>query len=137
MSGLLDDQFFADNFNTKLSPEKEAQFKDWALKNNRLQDQQDYDIRGFWSSGGLLSDNGHASDMYKKPNHPTFSDQSIYHGSPSPFGVFQGGIWQETPQGLSYTPSAEMLRNTHSLPWLQDYMSKYEHGVLLNMDKRK
>lgn len=137
MSGLLDEEYFKNNFNTALSPEQEASFLEWANKNNRSGDVADYDLRGYWLNNGLLGANGHLTDQYKKPNHPTFSDQSKYNGAAAPFGTFVGGTWDQTGNGYSYTPSAEMLKNTHPLNWLQGYMNRFEPNVVLNMDKRK
>ena len=44
-------------------------------------DQQDYDIQGMFMDRGTFN-RGHGLDTYKKPNHPTFSDESKYHGTP-------------------------------------------------------
>lgn len=135
--GLLSDDYFLQNFNTQLNPQDETQFQQWAQQNNRMGDLQDYDLRGFWKAGAQFAANGHGADTYKKPNHPTFSDQSMYNGQPSPMGGnWQGGTWAPTAQGgFSYTPSATMLRYTHPLNWLQGYMQKYEPDVQLNMDR--
>jgi len=134
--GLLNDEYFANNFNTPLSPADESQFQTWAQQQNRLGDLQDYDLRGFWKSGAGFSDNGHGSDQYKKPNHPTFSDQSMYSGATAPWGgKFVGGTWSEGKNGTMYTPSAEMLKYTHPLNWLRGYMQKIEPDVTLNMNR--
>lgn len=133
----MDEQYFYNNFNTQLSPEQEQSFQNWAQQNNRLNDLYDYDLRGFYKAGEEFGDNGHGVDIYKKPNHPTFSDQSMYSGTPAPWGGnYVGGTWEETPKGVSYTPSYEMLTQTHPLGFLQDYMAKYEPDVTLNMDRK-
>lgn len=133
---LLTDQHFLENYNTKLSPANESPFQEWLVKSGKEKDLQDYDLRGAWVNGQLAEPGSHGTDLYKKPNHPTFSDQSIYHGSVGPHGgVFRGGTW--SPEGDSYTPSAEMLRSTHPLNFLQNYMKKYEPGVKLNMNRTK
>jgi len=130
------DTYFKENFNTKLSPEEEAKFNKWAesqlKKTGRdvREDMADYDIKGFWKQGGKFANNGHGSDKFKKPNHPTFSDQSQYHGTESPFGgVFIGGKWGKD----SFTPSKEMLNKTHPVEWLKGYMSKVEKGYKLKL----
>ncbi len=80
---------FSNRYNTQLSPAEEQQFQAWAAANNRLRDTYDYDLRGAFKSGAATAPNGHLPDTYKKPNHPTFSDQSQYHGVDG----YQGGTW--------------------------------------------
>lgn len=65
-------------FETKLTPQEEEQFQKWKQQNAPNDSGQDYDFRGAFKAGLKKSDNGHWPDTYKKPNHPTFSDQSIY-----------------------------------------------------------
>lgn len=69
-------------FNTPLTASEEALFVAWAIYNNRMRDLYNYDLRGAWkelNSGSMSADaRGHLGDKYKKPNHPTFSDQSQY-----------------------------------------------------------
>ena len=124
------DSYWQNNFNTKLSPDMESKFK--AVYPDP-RDTQDYDLRGAWQNGvasGKLGE--HMPDTYKKPNHPTFSDESIYNGTPSPTGgTWQGGKWDEN----SYTPSQSMLQTTHDPASLQQYMKQYEPGVQLNLPK--
>lgn len=134
----LTDQYFVVNFNTKLSPEEESAFQVWAAQNGRANDVEDYDIRGAWrelAAGAMEeADNGHLGDKYKKPNHPTFSDQSVYHNTEAPHGKWVGGRWGEDEEGPTYTPSAEMLKTTHPVGFLQSYMQEREPDVRLNMD---
>ncbi len=80
---------FTSRYNTQLSPAEEQQFQAWAAANNRARDLYDYDLRGAFKSGAATAPNGHLPDTYKKPNHPTFSDQSQYHGVDG----YQGGTW--------------------------------------------
>lgn len=75
-----------DEFTTKLSPEQESQFiawrNQWAPKDSGF----NYDLRGAFKEGMLPDEvTGHWSDRYKKPNHETYSVESIYaaeHGNP-------------------------------------------------------
>lgn len=83
-----------------------------------LEDQNyDYDIKGYWKEGlPLIPDDprGHYTDKYKKPNHPTFSEGSIYaaafpeqvgrwikdaNGNFTHYVAGSGSYW--TPQGLA------------------------------------
>lgn len=76
---------FDSKFNTQLSAQDERAFAAWKAKNAPSDSGDDYDLRGAFKSG-LTPDatTGHWPDTFKKPNHPTFSDQSQYaqYGSP-------------------------------------------------------
>jgi len=101
MSGIVDPRDYSDKYNTQLSPIEEQQFTQWAQQMKQSQgrdvmnDAYDYDIRGFFKSGQAQAANGHMTDTYKKPNHPTFSDQSQYHGKDGNIG----GQWSQAPDG--------------------------------------
>lgn len=129
---LVDPNDFSDRYNTKLSPAEEKEFKKWAKENNKTKDVYDYDLRGFWKDKQEFADNGHGSDKYKKPNHPTFSDQSQYHGKEGNVG----GKWAEKNGKVSFTPSETNIRNM-SAEELKYYFQKYEPGVELNLPKGK
>jgi hypothetical protein len=113
-----------------LSPKEEAKFQAWAKAVNKNPDMEsiDYDLRGFYKSDGKLDEStGHSSDRYKKPNHPTFSNQSLYHGAVDERnGKYIGGEWGNTDEGFTYTPSREMLNSTHNPDQLVNYIRKYE-----------
>jgi hypothetical protein len=66
-------------YETRLSAKDEARFQAWKRKYAPLDSGADYDLRGAYKAG-LKPDpkTGHWPDTYKKPNHPTFSNQSIY-----------------------------------------------------------
>lgn len=117
--------------NTSLNPTEEKAFMKWAEKTGKIRDLYDYDLRGFWKSGAGLAENGHGSDMFKKPNHPTFSDQSQYHTPQTP-----GGTWSQTSEGQTmFTPSRYNLQNM-SAPSLQQYFRQVEPDVMLNLPPR-
>lgn len=119
---------FSQTHNTPLNPKEEKAFTKWAEKTGKLKDLYDYDLRGFWKSGAATSENGHGSDLFKKPNHPTFSNQSQYHTPETP-----GGNWTQTPLGQTmFTPSPFNLKNM-SAPELQQYFKEVEPGVILNL----
>lgn len=86
-------------------------------------DTYDYDLRGWYQQNGAQDLTGaHLTDEFKKPNHPTFSDQSQYSG----VGGMQGGQWAQQPNGsYSFTPGST---NVYSVPELQDYFKKVEPG---------
>ena len=79
-------------YDTKLSPSEEREFQSWKAQNAPNDSGEDYDLRGAFKEN-LHRDprNQHFSDKYKKPNHPTFSDQSIYaKDAPEKAGHWQG-----------------------------------------------
>jgi hypothetical protein len=66
-------------FDTPLSTAQEQQFQTWKQQNAPNDSGYDYDLRGAFKAGVTPDpDTGHWPDTYKKPNHPTFSNQSIY-----------------------------------------------------------
>lgn len=67
------------SYDTKLTPAEEDAFQQWKLKFAPNDSGADYDLRGAFKSG-LTPDpkTGHWPDTYKKPNHPTFSNESQY-----------------------------------------------------------
>lgn len=71
-------------FDTKLSPSEEKSFQAWKSKNAPRDSGEDYDLRGAFKAGLNPSKNGHWPDTYKKPNHPSFSNESIYATEDAP-----------------------------------------------------
>jgi len=92
------------DYNTKLSSEEEAAFPAWKAKNAPNDSGADYDLRGAFREG-LSRDNAageHFPDTYKKPNHPTFSDQSIYaQYAPDKAGTWDGDQYIQPAQASS------------------------------------
>ncbi len=82
-------------YDTKLSPSDESKFQTWKSIYAPKDSGQDYDLRGAFKAG--LSPNpetGHWPDTFKKPNHPTFSNQSIYaKDAPDKAGTWQGDTY--------------------------------------------
>jgi len=117
-----------EQYNTPLPPYEEARFHAWAYANNKLRDLQDYDLRGFWQSqGGVVDARGHGPDTFKKPNHPTFSNESQYHGVDG----MLGGTWKQTGKNSwDFTASPDNLKH-RSPQELQQYFNTYESGSRL------
>lgn len=123
---------YSDKFNTVLSPDDEEKYQAWATENHREKDVYDYDLRGAWKelqSGTMSEDErGHLGDKYKKPNHPTFSDQSIYSGQD---GV-AGGVWSRNAEGKDvYTPGRKL--SSVEADRLRRYFLRNEPGVMLDL----
>lgn len=90
---------FSGKYNSTLSPQQQVAFNKWAdqqkAKTGRdpRKDKYDYDVNGFFLAGAGTDERSHGSDQFKKPNHPTFSNESIYHGKDG----YQGGEWIASP----------------------------------------
>src|SRR5215471_8001297 len=70
---------FNSRFDTILNPQEERGFQDWKSHNAPGDSGEDYDLRGAFKSGVRPDSlSGHFPDTFKKPNHPTFSDESQY-----------------------------------------------------------
>ena len=68
-----------DDYNTRLSPDDEKRFQSWKDKNMPNDSGYDYDQRGAFKAGETKDPTSeHWHDTFKKPNHPSFSDQSQY-----------------------------------------------------------
>lgn len=65
-------------YDTSLTPAKEKEFQTWKAQYAPHDSGADYDLRGAFAGGEKPGADGHWVDTYKKPNHPTFSDQSKY-----------------------------------------------------------
>lgn len=90
-------------YDTKLDPGREAKFSSWKAQYAPNDSGADYDLRGAFQAG-LTPDpqTGHWPDTYKKPNHPTFSNESQYAAFGNP------GHWN----GETYVPGVVAVK-----PW--------------------
>lgn len=82
-------------YETKLSAEDEPRFQEWKKLNAPNDSGFDYDLRGAFKAGVQPdAQTGHWPDTFKKPNHPTFSDQSQYaKDRPDLAGRWQGDTY--------------------------------------------
>lgn len=121
---------FTNQYNTKLSPADEKKFEQWAKSHHRMGDLADYDLRGWWKNVGTQDSRGHFTDAYKKPNHPTFSNESIYNTPQD-----QGGAWIKGNDG-KWTFDASSANLKYRTPdELKAYFGKVEPGSTLNLPK--
>jgi hypothetical protein len=134
MAKFADTPDYTDKYNTKLSAKDEAAFQAWGKQmaaqdgRNPAADTYDYDMRGFWKAADgnpQFAENGHAGDTYKKPNHPTFSTFSQYHGVDG----HEGGAWGggQNGQPWTFTPGATNLQ-MRDIGDLQQYFDDREKG---------
>jgi hypothetical protein len=117
---------FTNKYNTDLSPSQESAYQNWVQKQasmgaNVKGIDYDYDMRGWWAANpGVDLGQGHLTDTFKKPNHPTFSTYSQYDGVDG----HQAGAWQQKPDGSwSFSPGSS---NYFSVPELRDYFKRVE-----------
>jgi hypothetical protein len=111
-------------------------YKDWLAYQSKLQnrdvslDEQEYDLPAYFKNQKYNpKDLGHLEDTYKKPNHPTFSDQSMYN---IPV-IQQGGAWSE--EG-TFKPSKLNLENMGRSN-LQKYFNEVENPEALNLPENE
>lgn len=83
-------------YNTILSPKEEIAFLMEKQRSPFKDDSGvDYDYRGFYQKYGNLTPqatNGHLTDEFKLPNHPTFSIESKYYNG-QPYAI----DWSKEP----------------------------------------
>lgn len=131
-------------YNTPLTPQQEQQYQQWVqtLPIN-LRSDYDYDLRGAWLNGDLPDQNYHMTDKWKKPWHPTFSNESIY-STPQ----MTGGHWD----GDTFIPSTtnNFINDFHYGQWGANSFAKggykaysktadklkEEYGIDMSMSKR-
>jgi len=71
-------------YRTPMNPQQEASYQMYRSNLGDQGNDTNYDLRGYWLNNVYMKNNGehikgeHFDDMYKKPNHPTFSDESQY-----------------------------------------------------------
>jgi hypothetical protein len=118
---LLD---FTQQYNTPLPAKQQAAYEAWARQNGQdpVKGRYDYDLQGAFAADSGKSGSGHFTDQFKKPNHPTFSDESQYHGVDG----YEGGKWTDA----GYQPSVTNL--TFRTPaQLQQYFQQVEPDTKL------
>jgi hypothetical protein len=113
---------YTDIFNTQLTPEQETAYTAWAKANNRERDTYDYDLRGAWKADAQAAANGHLPDTWKKPNHPTFSKESMYNGVEG----MVGGMWQDMGNDQWQYVASPTNVGMHGVEALKKYFSRVE-----------
>lgn len=118
---------FSGKFNTELTEDEEKAYGEWITKQGAAhgrdlsKDNYDYDTRGqFKELGGKDLEKGHGPDTHKKPNHPTFSTDSKYHGKDA-----KGGQWAKKDGRDTFTPGEENLKH-RSPDELRNYFKQVE-----------
>jgi hypothetical protein len=118
------------DYNTPLTADEEARYQAYRLSLGERGNDRDYDLRGYWKKQGQYedpldkADGAHFTDEFKKPNHPTFSVESIYHGTPDgEGGVNEGGRWLGDDEHPIFIPPQAVLDNPDRLKELQEHLA--------------
>lgn len=115
---------YTNQYNTPLNSQEQSKFKQWKAKYAPNDTGSDYDLQGAFKAGITPDkDRGHFPDTFKKPNHPTFSDESQYSGK----NGMIGGHWGDDG---TYSPSNTNLQ-MRTQQQLQDYFTKNEPDTKL------
>lgn len=119
--------------NTPLSEVEQKAYAAWLADLTQKQgrdvsaDVRDYDMQGFFKSGQKQAENGHFTDEFKKPSHPTFSTESKYHGAAGE----EGGKWTDLGGGKwSFKPGASNVKY-HGAGGIAEYLARADPGVKL------
>mgnify|MGYP000898513787 CR=1 FL=1 len=120
--------------NTKLEDADEQDFQQWKAANSPDDSGYDYDLRGAYlaDKAGQLpkkDGRGHGTDWFKKPWHPTYSDQSHIKDP----GGLAGGKWSQDEQGRTVFTAgpANLAYNTPAD--LMQYFEQREPNAVLNI----
>ncbi len=118
----------ARTYDTPLSPDQEQAYQ--AKYGTDPRTTEDYDMRGFYKANPEVdphTDGTHYPDTFKKPSHPTFSDQSQYHSAETP-----GGQWTLDETGRDvFTPGPQNVKN--GLDVTREYLDRSDPNVLFNI----
>lgn len=104
----------------------------------------DYDLQGWWLANQNANlKGGYLTDTYKKPNHPTFSNESMYDGLRPDDGGWddrlKGGQWEKNGKKnvkgedlYNFTPGATNLQ-MYQPQELMNYFKQVEpdHSLIL------
>lgn len=118
-----------DVYDSPLTSDQEASYS----QNFDANASRDYDMKGFFldNPGTVNAPGQHYPDTYKKPWHPTFSDESMYNG----VAGHQGGTWGKAGDKDTFTPGPTNVR-MHGLLGLIDYFDKHEPDAELLMPRK-
>lgn len=117
-------------FNTRLSSQEETQFQKWKQRYAPHDSGYDYDLRGAFKSGFTPdAKTGHWKDEFKKPNHPTFSDQSRYAKAMPE----RAGSWK----GETYVPPRPLQKQQQASSLHQQALDAINQNVTANLEAER
>ena len=115
--------------------EKRLSYEQW-LKTHNVRETPDYDVRGAYDAG-LDPDpvTGHLDDIYKKPNHITYSDDSLASKAKD---APPAGKWVSNNKGgWTFYASPTNIKNAGSEDALKQYFKENEKDSKLVLPKAK
>lgn len=119
---------YVQKYDTKLDPDVEANYN----KQYSPQSSRDYDMRGWYKENAqslAKPHQGHYTDKFKKPNHPTFSNESKYATKENP-----GGTWLKD----DFLPADNQVNTSLKVKRLKSYWQRAEpKGAQLLLPKGK
>jgi hypothetical protein len=103
-------------------------YEKW-LNKYGIEESGDYNTRAAFDAGEVPNKEGHLLDTYKRPNHITYSDESVYSrtkGAPPP------GKWVgDDDKGWEFYASQTNIDNAGGVDKLQDYFKQKEPDAKL------
>ena len=89
---------------TEAQASTDAGFQEWKKKYAPNDSGADYDLMGAYKAGLKPGENGHFSDEFKKPNHPTFSVESKYWKPGLPAGRWENDnyVKMTAPEAIKF-----------------------------------
>ena len=142
------------SYDTFLTKEELKKFKKWVpehekmkddrrreetgedYKHNLMEDKKAYDVQGFWKAMNnakteeernmlLNPEDLHGTDQFKKPNHPTFSEHSMYHGVEGK----KGGTWGRKDGRDVFYPTQHNIDNMGGVDKYKEWFKNYNSGA--------
>ena len=116
-------------------PQQKQSYEDWinSIPEDRRSD-KDYDLKKAYEDlpeedlKAFAEEKGHLPDTYKKQNHITFSNESVYSNEETP-----GGEWSTDEFGRdTFKPTMQNLNNAGGAEKFKDYFDEYEKGVAID-----
>lgn len=113
-------------FDTQLTPAEEKAYQEWMKKIGHTPEKgmavdknltgANYDYRGWFKKNGpkMVGKGVHFNDEFKKPNHPRFSNESVYATNP-----MIGGMWNG--ENLTPTSTKAVANRMTGSPVMQAY----------------
>ena len=124
----------ADQYDTVLSEAEESKFQAWKELHYPKDSGYDYDLRGAFKAGMKPDpETGHGDDLFKKPNHPTFSIYSKWAKDfPEKAGTWDGDTYIPHPKPKKFGDGGSANLPPEQDESLIDMATRYGQGVMRN-----
>lgn len=130
-------QNYKPNMPSQASMETMEGFNQYLSDTGRMSD--DYDYEGFYNDKGAFLQwlteeiknpgKAHFTDKYKRPNHLTFSEESVYSGQDD----VVGGKWSNRQGKFTYTPSMYNINQNGGVDKYIEKFNRYEPDTRLDL----